>query len=139
MTETPLHPAPRRLADPARNVPAEPWSDDESFRRFTLEVDDDAQTFTIRELLPTKRYPMNWYDGATTREWACKRAKAQHYPVRFQGLTGPSKDLGVMFDQEVADEIAYNNYVARERSFSDAAFYVPLSRESWAASNREGA
>jgi hypothetical protein len=127
----PVTPAPIREAQPDRNVPAEPRSE-ESFRRFAYGERDGR--FHIVELEPTHRFPMNWMDFASTREGAWKRAQAQRLPVVVDAAE--AIELGVVYDQDVADELAYNSYCAAGASFSDAAFYVPLGFDAWKAAGR---
>lgn len=131
----PFTPAPIREAQPERNVPAEPERD-EPVRRFATYTDTEAGAFVIRELEPTTRPPINWTDGATTREGAWKQAQSQARPVVWVQLSGEQVTIGVVFDQAVADEVHHATYVAREASFSDAAFYAGPTLESWVAQGR---
>jgi hypothetical protein len=104
------------------------------FRRFKVEPGDEV--FTITELEPTDRHPLNWglRDGVT-RESAFRSAQSQDKPVTVNLLNGETRDLGVVFDMEAFERACYSGYVGYGYSMSDG-YYGPLSFEGWVSGFR---
>lgn len=123
---TPISAGPIREADPAMNVPAEPRTDGEPFRRFAV-LETESRVF-ICELERTRRFPVNWTDGAVTLEGAQIVAASTR-----KAVAAPADFAGVTFDQDIADRRAYAYYCGVEASYADG-YYGPLTFEAWKAS-----
>lgn len=114
------------------------------YRRFSTKVERDRVTgvdeFHIVELSPTTTAPP-WFspDYFVPEDVAWNRAKLQHRPVITRRANASErKNHGVVFDIELYERAMYNGYVDEERRFSDSAFFVPLSFDSWVETFRDG-
>jgi hypothetical protein len=125
----PVSAGPLREADPARHVHAEPRYD-KPVRRFTT-FETETKLYIV-ELEPTRRCLPEWTDGALTREQVWDVARSTPKTIVLPDGT----EVDDAFDQDVADKRAYNFWVSVEASYSDAAYYVPLTFEAWKAEGK---
>lgn len=106
-----------------------------AYRMFRTENIDGA--FVITEMEPVMSHPLNWLSSrAKSRVAVWLEAQSQKRPVLVQLLDGTNLQLGVVFDQEVANSREYSSFVSQCRADSDAAFFAPISYESWLASGK---
>lgn len=122
---TPVSAGPLRVAEPERQIHAEP-TEQAPIRRFT--VFETETRLYILELEPTRRCMPQWTDGAMTRESVWRHAKTRRKTVVL-----PDGSEVQIFDEETADRAAYSFWVGVEASYSDAAYYAPLKFEAWCA------
>jgi hypothetical protein len=103
-------------------------------RRFSYTA--TATRFTINEIEPTRDHPLRWLSiqGIVTHQGAWDVARSQAAPVTVYTRDG-FKDLGVVFDPAVFEQVMYQGYVGYGQSMSDG-LYIPLTFEAWVAGFR---
>jgi hypothetical protein len=110
------------------------------YAQYATEVSADGSRYEITKVGYTAKHPINWIDGLKDRASAWAWARCQDLPVVYCDATDLADtnaimELGVVFDPQEFEKVAYSGYVGYGFSMSDG-YYAPIQFESWVKSFR---